>query len=84
MYHAGRRSYLRKMLLFMSIFCEFDYKSQPYAEAMAMRPAVSYIPRAKYLRGKTGNIISFTQFEDGNLLLKTRDSMEISNKYDDN
>ena len=42
--------------------------SQPYAESMAMQPAVSYVPYAKYSRGETGNIITFAQFEEGDLL----------------
>ena len=29
-------------------------------------------------------IITFTQFEEGNLLSKTREDTEIINKYDDN
>ena len=43
------------------------YTLQPYPEAMSMCPAVSYTPYAKPSREKTGNIITFTQFEEGNL-----------------
>ena len=39
------------------------YTSQPYAEAMDMRPAVSYIPCAAYSKEKTSDIITFAQFE---------------------
>ena len=35
---------------------------------MAMRPDVSYTPYAKSSREKTGNIITFKNFEEGNLL----------------
>ena len=49
------------------------YTSQPYAEAMAVLPAVSYISYATYSRVKTGNIITFAQFESGDLLSETRD-----------
>ena len=59
------------------------YMSQPYAEAMDMLPAVSYIPYDTSARGQTGNIITFSQFEEGNLLSKNRDYTEISNKSDD-
>ena len=46
------------------------YTSQPYSEAMAMRPAVMYTPCATSPREQTGNIITFTQFEEGNILTK--------------
>ena len=49
-----------------------------------MRQAVSYPPYAKYSRKKTGNIITFAQFEEGNLLSETRDYTESGEKYDDN
>ena len=42
-------------------------QSQPYAEAMDMRPDVSYKKFATSSREKKGNIIKFTQFEEGNL-----------------
>ena len=57
---------------------------------MAMRLALLYIPYATSSREQTGNTITFTQFEEGDLLSgtrdllsKTRDNTEISNKYDD-
>ena len=37
-----------------------EYTSQPYAEAMAIRLDVSYIPYATSPKEKTGNIIWFT------------------------
>ena len=49
--------------------------SQPYAEAMVTRPAVSYILYATSSREKTGDIIMFANFEEGNLLSKTHDDM---------
>ena len=39
------------------------YASQPYSEAMLMRPSATYTPCATYLREKTGNIIMFAHFE---------------------
>ena len=60
------------------------FTSQPHAEAMAIRPAVSYIPYAKSSREKTGNIIMFTQFEEGNLLSETSNNTEIGKEYEDN
>ena len=44
------------------------YMSQNYAEDMNMRLAVSYILCATYSKAKTGDIIMFTQFEEGYLL----------------
>ena len=44
------------------------YTSQPYSEAIVMRPDVTYTPCATSLRKKTGNIIiTFTQFEEDNI-----------------
>ena len=60
------------------------YTSQLYSEAMAMRPAVTYIPCATSSREQTGDIITFTQFEEGNILTETRDNSESGDKYDDN
>ena len=36
-----------------------------------MRPSVSYIPCATSSKEQTGNIITFTQFEEGDLLSET-------------
>ena len=64
--------------------------SQPYAEAMDILPAVSHIPYATSSTKKNGKIITFTQFEEGNLwsemqnlLSETRDYTERSNEYDE-
>ena len=68
-----------------------EYTSQPYAEAMAIQTDVSYTPRATSSREQTGNIVTFSQFEEvnllsetQNLLSKTRDDTESGNKYDKN
>ena len=55
------------------------YTSQPYAEAMAMRPSVSYIPYATSSKEKTENIITFAQFEEGGLISKTCNNTESGN-----
>ena len=59
------------------------YTSQPYAEAIYMRPAVSYIPCDKYSREQTGNKSTFAKFEEGDLLSETRYDTESSDKSDD-
>ena len=47
-----------------------------------MHPAVSYIPCATYSKEQTGDILTFAQFEEGNLLSETRDYTEIVNESD--
>ena len=54
----------------------FAYTSRPYSEAMAMYPAVTYIPYAAYSKEQTGDVITFTQFEEGNILTETRNDEE--------
>ena len=54
----------------------FTYTSQPYSEAMVMRPDVTYTPCATSSRGKTDNIITFAQFEEGVILTKNRNYAE--------
>ena len=43
------------------------YTSRPYSETMAMRPAVTYTPYATSSKEKTGDVIMFAQFEEGNI-----------------
>ena len=43
------------------------YMSRPYSEAMYMRPSVTYTPFVTSSREQTGDIITFTQFEEGNI-----------------
>ena len=45
---------------------------------MTMRTAVTYTPCALYSRGETGNIITFAQIEEGNILTKTRNNSECN------
>ena len=58
------------------------YTSQPYSEAMVMSSFVTYIPCATSSRGKTGNIITFTHFEEGNILTKTSNDAESGDESD--
>ena len=60
------------------------FTSHPYAEAMTMRPYVSYILSDTSSEKKTSDIISFTQFEEGGLLSETCDNAESSDEYEDN
>ena len=59
------------------------YISQPYSEAMAVRPAVTYIPCDTSSREQTSNIITFTQFEEVNILTKISNNAESGDKSDD-
>ena len=59
-------------VVFYEIFSSvLAYISQPYSEAMDIRPSVTYTPCATSSREQTGNIITFAQFEEGDLLSKT-------------
>ena len=70
-------------VVFDEIFSSaLEYTSQPYSEAMAMRPAVTYTPYARSSKEQTGNIITFTQVEEENILTKTRNDAESGNKSD--
>ena len=51
---------------------------------MAVRPAVTYTPCATSLREQTGDIITFTQFEEVILLSESRNDAESSDKSDEN
>ena len=59
------------------------YISQPYAEVMEMRPSVSYTPYATSSKEETDDIITFAQFEEGNLWSETRDDTESGKEYGD-
>ena len=59
------------------------YTSQPYAEAMAMRPTVSYAPYTKSTGERAGDIITFVQFEEVNLWSETHEDVESGDKPDD-
>ena len=50
-----------------SVSSALSYTPRPYSEVMAMRPAVTYTPYATSSREQTGNVITFTQFEEGNI-----------------
>ena len=49
---------------------------------MAMRPAVTYTPYAMSSKEKTGGVITFTQFEEGNLISETRNDTESGDESD--
>ena len=59
------------------------YTSQPYSEALSMRPSLAYTPCATSSREQTGDVITFTQFEERNITTKTRNDAESGDKSDD-
>ena len=60
-----------------------SYTSQPYLDAMSMHPSVTYKPCATSSRGQTGDIITFTQFEEGDLLSETCKDAESGDESND-
>ena len=58
------------------------YTSQPYSEAMAIRPAVTYTPYATSLKEHNYDVITFAQFDEGNVLTKTPNDAEIGDESD--
>ena len=61
-----------------NISSALSYTPRPYLEAMAMRPAVTYTSYTTSSKEQTGDVITFAQFEEGNLLTETRNDTEIS------
>ena len=47
-----------------------------------MRPAVTYTLYATSSKEQTGNVITFVQFEEGNLLTETRNDTESGDESD--
>ena len=48
-----------------------------------MLPDVSYVPCATYSKEQTGDIITFTRFEEGNLLSETFNNVESGDESND-
>ena len=49
---------------------------------MAMCPTETYTPYAKYSMERTGDVITFTQFEGGTLITETRKNTESGDESD--
>ena len=65
-----------------SFVSALSYSSRTYAEAMAMRLAVTYTPYATSSKEQTGDVITFAQFEESDLLAETRNDTEIGDESD--
>ena len=53
-----------------------SYTSRPYLEVMSICLAVTYTPNATSSKEQTGNVITFAQFEEGNILTETCNDAE--------
>ena len=59
-----------------------SYTSQPYSEAMALRLTVTYTPYDTSSKEQTGDVITFAQFKEGNLLTETCNDKESGDESD--
>ena len=71
------------MLFLMKKSSTLAYMSQPYLEAMAMRPSVTYTPQYTSSKEQTGDIITFAHFEEGDLLSETCEDSESDDESGD-
>ena len=58
------------------------YTSRPYPKAMLTFPAVMYTPYETSSKEQTGDVITFAQFEEGNIFNETRNDAEIGDESD--
>ena len=78
----------RKVILLYNVMFDessssaLSYTSRLYAEAMEMRPAVTYSLYATSSKEQTGDIITFALFEEGNLISETRNDTESGDESD--
>ena len=68
-------------MLCLNIFSSaLSYTSRPYSEAMVMLPEVTYTPYVTSPKEQNGDVITFTQFEEGNVLTGTCNDAESGDK----
>ena len=72
------------MLFLMNFSSALAYMARPYSEAIYMCSSMTYTPCDASLRGKTGDIITFTQLEEGDLFSENCNNAERSEKSYDN
>ena len=63
-------------LYLTNVFSVLAYTSRLYSESLSMHPALSYIPYGTSSHEQTGNIITFAQLEEGNLVENERNVAE--------
>ena len=59
-----------------------SYTSRPYAKAMAMRLTVTCTPYTTSSKEQTVDVITFAQFEEGNLITETCKDTESGDESD--
>ena len=59
-----------------------SYTSRPYSEATVMRPAVTFTLYATSMKEQTGDVITFKQFQEGNILTETCNDTESGEESD--
>ena len=59
-----------------------SYTSQPYSEAMVMRPEVTHTPYATSSKEQTCDVITIVPLEEGNILTETRNNAESGDESD--
>ena len=59
-----------------------SYTSRPYSEATEMRPTVTYTPYTTSSKEQTGDVITFAQFEEGNLISENCNDTESGDESD--
>ena len=67
---------LYDVVFYESFSSALSYTSRTYAEPMAMHPTVTYTPYGTSSKEQTGDVITFAQFEEGNLISETRNDKE--------
>ena len=70
------------MFFYKRFFSALSYTSRPYLEAMAMRPEVTYTPYVTSSKEQTGDVITFTKFDEEIILTETRNDAESGDKFD--
>ena len=63
-------------------YSALSYTSRPYSEVMTVRPAVTYTPYDTYSKEQTGDVITFAQFEEGDILTETCNDAESGDESD--
>ena len=70
------------VVFYESFSSALAYTSRTYSEAIPVRPAVTYTPYVTSSKEQAGNVITFAQFEEGNILTETRNDAESGDKSD--
>ena len=70
------------VVFYESFSSVLSYMARPYSESMAMHLSVTYAPCSTSSREQTGDIITFTHFEESNLPSETNSPSETCNNVE--